>query len=228
MIGIIGAMNEEISVILNELKNIEEIYKYNIKFYKGFYKNKEIVVVESGVGMVNASTIATLLISIFDIELLLFSGVAGGLKEGIKVGDVVIGTSFVEYMYDLSKIDNKYVQGQIAGTKKRDISACDKLLNFVKKLNLENIYYGRIISGDTFVADMKIKEELIKEFNPFAVDMESAAVAHTCVKLGIDYLIIRSISDAYKGTYVEYEKFLNYACNNSKNIIFNILERLIK
>lgn len=75
---------------------------------------------------------------------------------------------------------------------------------------------------------MKIKEELIKEFNPFAVDMESAAVAHTCVKLGIDYLIIRSISDAYKGTYVEYEKFLNYACNNSKNIIFNILERLIK
>ena len=178
--------------------------------------------------MVNASTIATLLISIFDIELLLFSGVAGGLKEGIKVGDVVIGTSFVEYMYDLSKIDNKYVKGQIAGTKKRDISACDKLLNFVKKLNLENIYYGRIISGDTFVADMKIKEELIKEFNPFAVDMESAAVAHTCVKLGIDYLIIRSISDAYKGTYVEYEKFLNYACNNSKNIIFNILERLIK
>ena len=111
MIGIIGAMDEEISVILSEMNNISEYNINNIKFYKGKIYDKDLVLVKSGIGMVNASIITTLLIKEFDVNKILFSGVAGSLNKNINVGDIVIADSLVEYMFDATEFG--YEIGQI-------------------------------------------------------------------------------------------------------------------
>ena len=222
MIGIIGAMDEEISVISSEIKNLTVNDINNIKFYKGTIYDKDIVLVKSGIGMVNASITTTLLFKEFGVDKILFSGVAGSLNRNVNVGDVVIGDSLLEYLFDATEF------GYDIGTIPRmdtSIFRSDILLNKIKNiLKNDNIYYGKILSGDKFVSNLSEKEKLGEKFNALAVDMESASVAHCAHVLGIEFAIIRSISDSLNSSSVmEYTEFVNLAANNSKNVILKIL-----
>ncbi len=223
MIGIIGAMNEEISVISSEIKNLTVYDINNMKFYKGKIYDKEIVLVKSGIGMVNASITTTLLFKEFGVDKILFSGVAGSLNRNVNVGDVVIGDSLLEYLFDATEF------GYDIGTIPRmdtSIFRSDILLNKIKNiLKNDNIYYGKILSGDKFVSNLSEKEKLGEKFNALAVDMESASVAHCAHVLGIEFAVIRSISDSLNSSSVmEYTEFVNLAANNSKDIILKILK----
>ena len=222
MIGIIGAMDEEISVISSEIKNLTVNDINNIKFYKGTIYDKDIVLVKSGIGMVNASITTTLLFKEFGVDKILFSGVAGSLNRNVNGGDVVIGDSLLEYLFDATEF------GYDIGTIPRmdtSIFRSDILLNKIKNiLKNDNIYYGKIWSGDKFVSNLSEKEKLGEKFNALAVDMESASVAHCAHVLGIEFAIIRSISDSLNSSSVmEYTEFVNLAANNSKNVILKIL-----
>ncbi len=223
MIGIIGAMDEEISVISSEIKNLTVYDINNMKFYKGKIYDKDIVLVKSGIGMVNASITTTLLFKEFGVDKILFSGVAGSLNRNVNVGDVVIGDSLLEYLFDATEF------GYEIGTIPRmdtSIFRSDILLNKIKNiLKNDNIYYGKILSGDKFVSNLSEKEKLGEKFNALAVDMESASVAHCAHVLGIEFAIIRSISDSLNSSSVmEYTEFVNLAANNSKNVILKILK----
>lgn len=223
MIGIIGAMDEEITIIASEIIDLKEYDINNIKFYKGKIYDKDIVLVKSGIGMVNASITTTLLFKEFGVDKILFSGVAGSLNRNVNVGDVVIGDSLLEYLFDATEF------GYDIGTIPRmdtSIFRSDILLNKIKNiLKNDNIYYGKILSGDKFVSNLSEKEKLGEKFNALAVDMESASVAHCAHVLGIEFAIIRSISDSLNSSSVmEYTKFVNLAANNSKNIILKILK----
>ena len=223
MIGIIGAMDEEISVISSEIKNLTVNDINNIKFYKGTIYDIDIVLVKSGIGMVNASITTTLLFKEFGVDKILFSGVAGSLNRNVNVGDVVIGDSLLEYLFDATEF------GYDIGTIPRmdtSIFRSDILLNKIKNiLKNDNIYYGKILSGDKFVSNLSEKEKLGEKFNALAVDMESASVAHCAHVLGIEFAIIRSISDSLNSSSVmEYTEFVNLAANNSKNVILKILK----
>lgn len=223
MIGIIGAMDEEISVISSEIKNLTVYDINNMKFYKGKICDKEIVLVKSGIGMVNASITTTLLFKEFGVDKILFSGVAGSLNRNVNVGDIVIGDSLLEYLFDATEF------GYDIGTIPRmdtSIFRSDILLNKIKNiLKNDNIYYGKILSGDKFVSNLSEKEKLGEKFNALAVDMESASVAHCAHVLGIEFAIIRSISDSLNSSSVmEYTEFVNLAANNSKDVILKILK----
>lgn len=223
MIGIIGAMDEEISVISSEIKNLTVYDINNMKFYKGKIYDKDIVLVKSGIGMVNASITTTLLFKEFGVDKILFSGVAGSLNRNVNVGDVVIGDSLLEYLFDATEF------GYEIGTIPRmdtSIFRSDILLNKIKNiLKNDNIYYGKILSGDKFVSNLSEKEKLGEKFNALAVDMESASVAHCAHVLGIEFAIIRSISDSLNSSSVmEYTEFVNLAANNSKDVILKILK----
>ena len=223
MIGIIGAMDEEISVISSEIKNLTVYDINNMKFYKGKIYDKEIVLVKSGIGMVNASITTTLLFKEFGVDKILFSGVAGSLNRNVNVGDVVIGDSLLEYLFDATEF------GYDIGTIPRmdtSIFRSDILLNKIKNiLKNDNIYYGKILSGDKFVSNLSEKEKLGEKFNALAVDMESASVAHCAHVLGIEFAVIRSISDSLNSSSVmEYTEFVNLAANNSKDVILKILK----
>ena len=223
MIGIIGAMDEEITIIASEMIDLKEYDINSIKFYKGKIYDKDIVLVKSGIGMVNASITTTLLFKEFGVDKILFSGVAGSLNRNVNVGDIVIADSLVEYLFEATEF------GYDIGTIPRmdtSIFRSDILLNKIKNiLENDNIYYGKILSGDKFVSNLSEKEKLGLTFNALAVDMESASVAHCAHVLGIEFAIIRSISDSLNSSSVmEYTKFVNLAANNSKNIILKILK----
>ena len=222
MIGIIGAMDEEISVILSEMNNISEYNINNIKFYKGKIYDKDLVLVKSGIGMVNASIITTLLIKEFDVNKILFSGVAGSLNKNINVGDIVIADSLVEYMFNA--IEFGYEIRQIPRME-NSVFKSENLLNKIRDiLKNDSIFYGKILSGDKFVSNLEEKEKIGKKFDALAVDMESAAVAHCAYILGVEFAIIRSISDSLNSDSVmEYAEFVNVAAMNSKEILLKLL-----
>lgn len=222
MIGIIGAMDEEISVILSEMNNISEYNINNIKFYKGKIYDKDLVLVKSGIGMVNSSIITTLLIKEFDVNKILFSGVAGSLNKNINVGDIVIADSLVEYMFDATEFG--YEIGQIPRME-NSVFKSENLLNKIRDiLKNDSIFYGKILSGDKFVSNLEEKEKIGKKFDALAVDMESAAVAHCAYILGVEFAIIRSISDSLNSDSVmEYAEFVNVAAMNSKEILLKLL-----
>lgn len=223
MIGIIGAMDEEITIIASEMIDLKEYDINNIKFYKGTIYDIDIVLVKSGIGMVNTAITTTLLFKEFGVDKILFSGVAGSLNRNINVGDIVIADSLVEYLFDATEF------GYEIGTIPRmdtSIFKSDRLLNKIKNiLKNDNIYYGKILSGDKFVSNLSEKEKLGLTFNALAVDMESASVAHCAHVLGIEFAIIRSISDSLNSSSVmEYTEFVNLAANNSKDVILKILK----
>ncbi|WP_156299728.1 5'-methylthioadenosine/adenosylhomocysteine nucleosidase [Streptobacillus canis] len=222
MIGIIGAMHEEITVIKNEMKNITEKVVNGNTFYLGLLNNKEVVLVECGIGMVNAAIITTLLVKEFNVEKIYFSGVAGSTSEKLKIGDIVISTKLQEYLFDVTEFGHE--KGVIPRMETSLFRPGKILDESMEKLKGENVYFGGIISGDKFISNAKEKITIGKEFDAMCVDMESASVAHSAYLLGVDFLIIRSISDTVTDeSGMEFFEFVNIAAENSKKILTKLI-----
>lgn len=223
MIGIIGAVLEEAEAIRNEMKNISEKTIYGIHFYEGEINEQKVVFVQSGIGKVNAAITATLLIDKFDVSRVIFSGVAGSLHESVNVGDVVIGTEIIQY--DVDAIEFGYPKGQIPQMATLGFKSDEELINKAKNINTKiNLSYGKIITGDQFVSGKDKKISLGNEFQALCVDMESGSVAQVCYRLGVPFLIVRSISDSVSdASGIEYHEFVKKAAKNSVEIIQNIL-----
>lgn len=222
-IGLIGAMDEEIIVIKEIMKNISEEIYHNSTFITGTIYNKNVVLVKSGIGMVNASMITTILITKYNVDKIIFSGVAGSLDAKLNVGDIVVSSELIEYLFDATAFG--YSISVIPRMDTSIFKADTYLLNIAKEI--KNIHIGRILSADKFVDKKNDKIRYGKEYNALAVDMESAAVAHVSHILGIPFLVIRSISDSLNDdSVIEYNEFVNIAAVNSKNILLSILKEL--
>jgi len=225
-IWIIGAMHEEIVSIKNDMNSLTTQTIGNLSFYLWNWNNNDIVLVQSGIGKVNAAITATLLIQYFKPDFILFSGVAGATDPTLNIGDIVISTDLIQHDFNLTEFG--YKKGQLPGTKQQALPASPELLEKTKKLtfNQTSLHFGRIISGDQFISTRKEKIHLGKEFNALCVDMESAAVAQVCYNFNMPFLIIRSISDTVSDkSKMEFETFLPIAARNSKKIITEILKK---
>lgn len=227
-IGIIGAMNEEIIELKSSMENIKEIEISNLKFYEGKLLSKDVVLVESGIGKVNAAISTTLLISQFKVDKIIFTGVAGAVNPNIKVTDIVIGTDLVESDMDVTAGGN-YKLGDIPRMKTSNFKADPYLFtlaeNVATKLFGENkVHKGRIISRDEFVASSEKVKKLREIFKAECVEMEGAAVAHVCEILNIPFIVLRSISDkADDEAGMSFDEFVKIAAKNSKSIVEGIL-----
>jgi adenosylhomocysteine nucleosidase len=229
MIGIIGAIQEEIAVIKNEMTNLTTQTIGNTTFYLGHRQGPEIVLVQSGIGEVNATIVATLLVNHFQLSFLFFSGVAGAVSEKLAVGDMVISRDVVQHDFDLTAFG--YQRGQLRKAKEVGIPASPALIALAEQLlpQREHLHLGRILSGDQFISEKEEKIRLGKEFDALCVDMESAAVAQVCKVFQVDFLIIRSISDSVSDeSKMEYETFLHQAANTSKKMLQELLQHLPK
>ena len=219
MTGIIAAVIEEAEAIKKEIENIKEIVINEISFFTGKFNEKEIVFVQSGIGKVNAAITATLLIEKFNVKEVIFSGVAGSLDARLKIGDVVIGRDIVQHDVDATAFG--YKMGQIPQMKEWAFESDKYLIEKTAKINNINhqILLGRILTGDQFISKKDVKIQLGKDFDALCVDMESGAVAQVCARLGIKFLIIRSISDSITDdSGMEYTSFVKLAAENSKKI----------
>lgn len=228
-IGIIGAMDEEVEILKSMLDITETVTEAGMTFYKGMLHNRQIVLARSGIGKVNAAVCAQLMITLFKIDYLINSGVAGTLHADINQGDIVISTDAVQHDVDTTVFGDPL--GAIPRLGVTFFEADQALMNLAEKaaksLNFEgvSIFRGRVASGDQFVAGGELKDRIQSNFAPSAVEMEGASIAHVAYLNEVPYVIIRAISDKADGSAdLSYEEFLPLAAKHASLL----LEEMVK
>lgn len=229
-IGIIGAMNEEV-IQLKEVMEITKTTKLGgYEFYQGNLYGKDIVLVECGIGKVNAAICSTLLINTFNVDKVLFTGVAGALNPNIEIGDIVVSTDLMEHDFNVTAFG--YEPGIIPRMENSIFKANENLVKLAKEsatkqFGENRVWLGRIVSGDEFVASVEKIKWLRETFNGECTEMEGASVAHVCEILKKPFVIIRSISDkANHDANMNFDEFVKLAAENSKLIIEGILKNI--
>ncbi|RXI98569.1 5'-methylthioadenosine/adenosylhomocysteine nucleosidase [Anaerobacillus alkaliphilus] len=226
-IGIIGAMDEEIKRLKENIEIQEEIVKATITFYVGTFEGKQVVVCKSGVGKVNAAITTQLLVDIFAVNKIIFTGVAGAVDPELNIGDIVISTSAVQHDLDASALGFK--KGEVPMfAYSSDFPADEQLIKLAEQAakNLDDVktVKGRILSGDQFIADHKKVEELGHLFEGKCVEMEGASVAHVAMLNDIPFVIIRSMSDKANGEAdVNFTEFTKLASERSFSIVHSMV-----
>ncbi|MEY8762311.1 MULTISPECIES: 5'-methylthioadenosine/adenosylhomocysteine nucleosidase [Clostridium] len=229
IIGIIGAMDEEVKILLSQLKLNKIQVKANMRFNFGQLYNTEVVIVKSGIGKVNAAVCAQILIDDFNVDDIINVGVAGGTAEDIYPGDVVIADSLVQHDVDTSAFGDEV--GQIPRMDTYDFK-CDRNLvekaqQACRKIDGIKSFIGRIVTGDQFICSTEKIRYLNSKFNALACEMEGGSIAQVAYLNNIPFVIIRSISDnANNGASMDYKKFTPIAIRNSTEILKNMIMNL--
>ncbi|WP_342389243.1 5'-methylthioadenosine/adenosylhomocysteine nucleosidase [Salinicoccus bachuensis] len=229
VIGIIGAMKPEID-ILKEWMDIEATDTIaHAKVYRGTLVGQDAVLVESGIGKVNASMITALLIERYNVRIIINTGVAGALSSDLDVTDMVVSTSVLHH--DVDAVEFGYELGQVPGMPKfyiADKGLVKLTLEAISALPDINGHGGLIVSGDAFISNSAQKGNITRNFRKAkAVDMESAAIAQTCYQYSTPFVVIRSISDRADDTAdMTYEEFLSKACVHSSEVVKSLLKDL--
>ncbi|MBU3155132.1 5'-methylthioadenosine/adenosylhomocysteine nucleosidase [Clostridium estertheticum] len=226
-IGIIGAMQEEVQFLIRDMEFKRKEVKAKMEFSLGSLHNKNVVVVTSGIGKVNAAICAQILIDDFNVDYIINVGIAGGTVENIYPGDIVIANNLVQHDIDTTIFGDRI--GQIPRLDTFEFKCDASLIKFAeescKNIKGHNHFTGRIVSGDQFIANIDKIKWLNSEFECLACEMEGASIAQVCYLNETPFIVIRSISDnASNGAQMEYEKFKDIAVKNSTNILNNMLK----
>ena len=213
-IGLMGAMPEEMSKILNAIDNVKTTHTGTRTYYEGQFNGIEVVGVFSRWGKVAAATTATELIRKFGVQRILFTGIAGALADYLKVGDVVVARNFYQHDMDARPLMPR-LQIPLLGKDSFNTDPADTQLglkavhdflkqdcNFLQQLTTAGIptptcYEGDMASGDLFVSSEKMRASIRRNVpSALCVDMESAAVAQVCEDFHCPLTVVRVISDA--------------------------------
>lgn len=230
MIGIIGAMEEEVAALKEsmEIQNITEIA--SMSFCKGILCGKEVVVVRSGIGKVNAAVCAQILVDRFQADILINTGIAGSLDAKIDIGDMVISTDALHHDMDASIFGDPL--GQVPRMDTLFFPADEELVKKAVEANEKanpdiHTFVGRVASGDQFIASKEVKERIVSNFHPMCTEMEGAGIAHTAYLNKVSYVIIRAISDkADNSATMDYPTFERQAIAHSVRLMKELLPML--
>lgn len=221
-IGIIVATTEELEAIKEIMTELETKVIYDLVFYKGKVKNNNYILVQCGVGKVNAARTTQILTDNFSLQYIVNVGVAGGLNNNLQIGDIVIGKNLVQHDFDITAFGHE--KGYITDTGKI-FKSDEALVAKFEKINIDDtkIITGTIASGDIFVQDIKMKEKIYTKFNCDCVEMEGAAIGQVCFLNKLPFIVIRAISDIpNEKNHIEYEKFVKMASEKCAKIIKQI------
>ena len=230
MIGIIGAMDEELAILLNLMKVEKEIVKADMHFKVGTLDNKNIVVVRCGIGKVNAAICTQILACEFGADMIINTGIAGSLDSAIDIGDIVLSTDALQHDVDAAAFG--YPPGQIPRMDTLSFAADEGLVNLAEECCRRvckdiNVFTGRVVSGDQFIADKSVKDNIIKNFGGLCTEMEGAAIAQAAYLNSIPFLIIRAISDkADDSASMDYPEFERKAIGNSVKLLLEMIKSL--
>ncbi len=222
IIGIIGAMPSE----LKDIQNVQEkpvVTKLaGYEFHESMHGANKIVTVCCGIGKVNAAVCTQIMIDVFKAEQIINTGIAGGMKAGIKVLEIVISSSVLPHDLDAHFLaDYPPYHAEFEADEKLQAlakSVCDEM-QIVS-------HSGKIVSGDAFITDSEIKKNLIEKYNPYAVDMETAAVGQTAWRNRIPFVSVRCISDlADDDGAMSFDEFEVLAAKRVAEIVMAMCER---
>ncbi len=229
--GIIGAMEEEI-ILLKEKMEIEVVVKKaSMEFYQGRMNGREVVLVRSGIGKVNAGLCAQILVDVFNVNRLINTGIAGSLKAEINIGDIVISSDALQHDMDARAFG--YARGEIPRMGTVSFPADPELIRMAqaacREVNPEiQAFVGRVVTGDQFVADRKVKEEIASWTDGYCTEMEGAAIAQAACLNKVPFVIIRAISDkADDSASMDYPEFEKKAIEHSVRLVENFVDRIL-
>ena len=227
-IGIIGAMDEEIALLMENMTERQEQTVANCLFIEGKIHHKDVVLLKSGIGKVNAAMATTIMHERFAPNYIINTGSAGGFAENLEVGDIVISTEVVHHDVDVTAFEYSY--GQVPGlpaTYKADKGLIEKTVAATKNLDI-NFDKGIIATGDTFMEDSERVSFVRGKFpTMLASEMEAAAVAQVCYQYDKPFVIIRALSDiAGKKSSVSFDQFLEKAAKNAAQLIMTMINEL--
>ncbi|QTH46021.1 5'-methylthioadenosine/adenosylhomocysteine nucleosidase [Cohnella sp. LGH] len=228
-IGIIGAMQEEIELLLAQMENKQKEAHAGIAYYSGAFRGKKVVLTRSGVGKVNAAVCTQILIDKFGADAILFTGVAGAVDPGLNIGDIVISSSSLQHDVDVTALG--FPRGTIPYQDVSEYKADERLIALAveagKAVHSGCCKVGKVLSGDQFIADRATVKALYEQFGGACTEMEGASVAQVCFMNDIPHVIIRSMSDKADGSaHANFAEFTVEASNRSYAIVEGIVKSL--
>ncbi len=229
-LAIVGAMHEEIAALRPCLAEVRTERRGGRDFHLGRLDGHDVILVRSGIGKVAAATTTAVLLDAFDASALLFTGVAGGLGEGVRVGDIVVADALLQHDMNAEPIFPRWevpLTGRArfdadAGWTTRLARACRVLAAAGTHADSAAIHQGLVISGDRFVAT-RAESDQLRALLPdaLAVEMEGAAVAQVCHDFARPFAVVRTISDRADDTaHGDFQRFVDeVAAPYSRDIV---------
>ena len=226
--GIIAAMEEEMREIKLKMTEILEEKIHELTFLKGKINNTKVVLVQCGVGKVNAARVTQILIDKFNVSGIINVGSAGAANDELDIGDIVIGDKLVQHDFDITAFGHEkgYIS-EFGVYVESDKKLIDKMKNILERIshNEFKIKIGTIASGDIFCTEQKMKDKIRQKFDAEAIEMEGAAIAQVCKLNNIPFIVIRSISDSPNGNNnITFDKFLELASKRCADILEEYLK----
>lgn len=228
VIGIIGAMDEEVALLKGQMTKSKEVRIANCDFTHGELLGKEIVLLKSGIGKVNAAMATTIMHERFKPTHVINTGSAGGFAKELNIGDLVISDEVVHHDVDVTAFNYEY--GQVPQMPTR-FKADEHLVMLTKEasigINIRAVE-GLIATGDSFMADPD-RVQFVREKFPsmIAAEMEAAAIAQVCYQYKTPFVVIRALSDiAGKDASVSFDSFLDKAAKNAATLIMKMISSI--
>ena len=229
-IGIIGAMELEVATLKKNMDTDQITKKAGMEFHEGNLKGMPVVVVQCGVGKVNAAMCVQILADLYDVTHIINTGVAGSLNPVLDIGDILVSKDAIQHDMDVTPLG--YVKGQIPGLEQLAFTADEKLcktaVEVCKKVNPDiHVTEGRVVSGDQFISSQEVKERIVTLFGAKCAEMEGAAIAHGAYLNQIPCVIVRAISDkADNSASMDYPAFEKKAIEHSIRLLEKLLPEL--
>lgn len=230
-IGVIGAMEEEVELLRNQLADTSVREIGNSEFTVGTYKGQELILLKSGIGKVNAAMTTTILMQEFKPDLVINIGSAGGFGEELEVGAVVISDEVRHHDVDVTVFG--YELGQVPQMPAAYIAnkeLVELAVAAVNEIGEHQHAVGLIATGDSFMNDPQRVEQVKLQFPEMkAAEMEAAAVAQVCFQFDTAFVVIRALSDiAGKESSVSFDEFLPVAAKHSTEIVLRVIEKMLQ
>ena len=228
-LGIIGAMQVEVEILLGVMENKTTRTIAGSVFYEGTLEQLPAVIVQCGVGKVNAAICAQMLCDLFAVTHIVNTGIAGSLNAELDIGDLVVSSDAM--YHDMDAVHFGYAFGKVPGMDTVAFPADKAMIDYAfaaaEAVNPGHTRIGRVASGDQFVAEKAVKERIIANTQGLCTEMEGAAIAQTAYRNGVPFVILRAISDkADDSADMDYPTFERIAAHRCAAVAMNLAKNL--
>lgn len=230
-LGIIGAMTVEVDTLKQQMKELTVSNRAGMEFWEGMLEGCPVVVVQCGVGKVNAALCVQILCDCYSVTHIVNTGVAGSLCAELDIGDFVISKDAMYHDFTVGPLG--YPIGQVPGLDVRCFPADPVMIGYAmtaaEQVHPGHARVGRVASGDQFVAEKAQKEKIIADTGALCTEMEGAAIAHAAWRNKTPFVVIRAISDKADDSssmdYPTFEKIAAHRCAAVTQVLAKMLNQ---
>lgn len=240
-VAVLSALQTELDLLVETLDEGERSDLADWPVWAGAHQGKSLVLARAGLGKVNTAALSALIWDRFRPSLMVFTGVAGGLDPSLGVGDVVVGERTLQH--DAGVITTggtleRYQAGHVPFYNPTDeygyrpapatLVAMRRAIATTRLAPVldrsPRVVFGTILTGDQFLQDGATRERLFSDLDAQAIEMEGGALGQTATRLGVDHLVVRSLSDLAEGAAIEhFDRFLPQVSVNSAKLVLALL-----